>query len=83
MKDREPVMSTERLPTEELESELLNAGWVSLNNERSQADLLGNRIDMRGVNDRTSGSIATTEVAGFDPGCLSLAVTHAPVPAGA
>lgn len=80
VKDREPVMSTERLPTEELESELLNAGWVSLNNERSQADLLGNRIDMRGVNDPHIRLDRYHDVAGgFDPDAsLRLAVTHAP-----
>ncbi len=80
IKDREPVMSTRRLPTDELESELLNAGWVSLNNDRGDVTVLGNRIDMRGVNDPHISLDRYHEVAGeFDPDAsLRLAVTHAP-----
>ncbi|HQR79726.1 MAG TPA: metallophosphoesterase [Actinomycetota bacterium] len=80
IKDREPVMSTARLPTDELESELLNAGWQSLNNSRGAADVLGNRIDMRGVNDPHIRLDRYHEIAGgFDPDAsLRLAVTHAP-----
>jgi predicted MPP superfamily phosphohydrolase len=79
-KDRTPVMSTPRLPTDELESELLNAGWVGLNNERGQTTVLGNRIDMRGVNDPHIRLDRYDDVAGtFDPdSALRLAVTHAP-----
>ena len=80
IKDRTPVMSTRRLPTDELESELLNAGWVGLNNETAQATVLGNRIDMRGVNDPHIALDRYDDVAGaFDPdAALRLAVTHAP-----
>ena len=77
---RVPKMSTARLPTDELESELLNAGWASLNNARGRRRWLGNRIDMRGVNDPHIQLDRYHEVAGeFDPdAALRLAVTHAP-----
>ncbi|MEZ5184352.1 MAG: metallophosphoesterase [Candidatus Nanopelagicales bacterium] len=80
IKDRTPVMSTQRLPTDELESELLNAGWTSLNNDRAQTSVLGSGIDMRGVNDPHIRLDRYHEVAGpFDPdAALRLAVTHAP-----
>jgi predicted MPP superfamily phosphohydrolase len=80
VKDREPKMSTRRLPTEELESELLNAGWHSLNNARGRMQVLGNDIDMRGVNDPHIRLDRYDDVAGpFDPDAsLRLAVTHAP-----
>lgn len=80
IKDRTPVMSTRRLPTDELASELLNAGWVGLNNERAQTTVLGNRIEMRGVNDPHIKLDRYDDVAGaFDPdAALRLAVTHAP-----
>ncbi len=80
VKGRVPKMSTARLPTDELESELLNAGWSSLNNARGSAEVQGNRIDMRGVNDPHIQLDRYHEVAGgFDPDAsLRLAVTHAP-----
>ena len=80
VKDREPKMSTRRLPTDELESELLNAGWHSLNNSRGRMQVLGNDIDMRGVNDPHIRLDRYDDVAGpFDPDAsLRLAVTHAP-----
>ncbi|MCB9424736.1 MAG: metallophosphoesterase [Actinobacteria bacterium] len=80
IKNREPVMSTRRLPTDELESELLNAGWQSLNNERGRLRVLGNEIDMRGVNDPHIRLDRYDDVAGqFDPeASLRLGVTHAP-----
>lgn len=80
VKDRDPVMSTRRLPTDELESELLNAGWHSLNNVRGRMQVLGNDIDMRGVNDPHIRLDRYDDVAGpFDPDAhLRLAVTHAP-----
>jgi predicted MPP superfamily phosphohydrolase len=80
IKDRTPVMSTQRLPTDELESELLNAGWQGLNNAVAEATVAGNRIDMRGVNDPHIQLDRYHEVAGdFDPdAALRLAVTHAP-----
>ena len=73
-------MSTQRLPTDELESELLNAGWRGLNNAVAEATVAGNRIDMRGVNDPHIQLDRYHEVAGdFDPdAALRLAVTHAP-----
>ena len=73
-------MSTRRLPTDELESELLNAGWQSLNNTRGRMRVLGNSIDMRGVNDPHIRLDRYDDVAGpFDPDAsLRLAVTHAP-----
>ena len=80
VKDREPKMSTRRLPTDELESELLNAGWHSLNNSRGRMQVVGNDIDMRGVNDPHIRLDRYDDVAGpFDPDAsLRLAVTHAP-----
>ena len=80
VKNREPKMSTRRLPTDELESELLNAGWQSLNNARGRMPILGNDIDMRGVNDPHIRLDRYDDVAGpFDPDAsLRLAVTHAP-----
>lgn len=77
---RKIVMSTRRLPTDELESELLNAGWESLNNVRSEVKLAGSRIDLRGVNDPHIKLDDYASVAGpFDPDAsLRLAVTHAP-----
>ncbi len=77
---RVPKMSTARLPTDDLESELLNFGWEGLNNARGQASVAGNRIDMRGVNDPHIQLDRYHEVAGeFDPdAALRLAVTHAP-----
>lgn len=80
IKDRKVVMSTQRLPTDDLEQELLNAGWVGLNNARATATVTGNRFDMRGVNDPHIRYDRYHEVAGtFDPDAsLRLAVTHAP-----
>lgn len=80
IKDREPVMSTRRLPTDELKAELLNAGWDTLNNRRNEVTVRGNRIDMRGVNDPHIRLDRYEQVAGpFDPDAsLRLAVTHAP-----
>jgi predicted MPP superfamily phosphohydrolase len=80
IRDRKIVNSTRRLPTDELASELVNAGWVSLNNARGGATVRGNRIDMRGVNDPHIALDEYHEVAGdFDPdAALRLAVTHAP-----
>ena len=80
IKDREPVMSTRRLPTDELKAELLNAGWETLNNRRNEVTVRGNRIDMRGVNDPHIRLDRYEQVAGpFDPDAsLRLAVTHAP-----
>lgn len=80
IKDREPVMSTRRLPTDELEVELLNAGWIDLNNRRDDMKVRGNRIDLRGVNDPHIRLDRYEQVAGrFDPdAALRLAVTHAP-----
>ncbi len=80
IKDREPVMATRRLPTAELEAELLNAGWAGLNNRRDDVTVRGNRIDMRGVNDPHIRLDQYEKVAGpFDPDAsLRLAITHAP-----
>lgn len=77
---RVPTMSTPRLPTEELRSELINAGWADLNNSRAAATVRGNRIDMRGVNDPHIRKDRYERVAGsFDPDAsLRLGVTHAP-----
>lgn len=73
-------MSTPRLPTDDLEAELLNAGWVSLNNATAQARVGDNLFDMRGVNDPHIRFDRYEDVAGdFDPDAsLRLAVTHAP-----
>lgn len=78
--NRDPKLTTNRLPTDELESELVNAGWVGLNNARSQVTVAGNRFDMRGVNDPHIRLDRYEDVAGaFDPdAALRLAVTHAP-----
>lgn len=77
---RVPKMSTARLPTEELRSELVNAGWTDLNNSRGVATVLGNSFEMRGVNDPHIRKDHYERVAGaFDPEVgLRLAVTHAP-----
>lgn len=77
---RVPKMSTPRLPTEELRSELVNAGWSDLNNSRAVATVVGNRFDMRGVNDPHIRKDRYGRVAGsFDPdAALRLGVTHAP-----
>jgi len=80
MKGRNIVTSTRRLPTEDLEQELLNSGWVGLNNARAGMTVAGNRFDMRGVNDPHIRYDRYDEVAGpFDPDAgLRLGVTHAP-----
>jgi predicted MPP superfamily phosphohydrolase len=80
VKGRKIVTSTNRLPTDDLEQELLNAGWVGLNNARATAAVAGNHFDMRGVNDPHIRYDRYHEVAGeFDPDAsLRLAVTHAP-----
>lgn len=80
MKGRKIVTSTRRLPTEDLEQELLNSGWVGLNNARAGMTVAGNRFDMRGVNDPHIRYDRYNEVAGpFDPDAgLRLGVTHAP-----
>ena len=79
-RNREIVMSTRRLPTYELNAELLNAGWESLNNARGRVEVQGNVFDMRGVNDPHIELDRYVDVAGdFDPeASLRLAVTHAP-----
>lgn len=79
-KGRVPKMSTPRLPTEELRSELVNAGWLDMNNARADAMVKGNRFTMRGVNDPHIRLDRYELVSGdFDPDAsLRLAVTHAP-----
>jgi predicted MPP superfamily phosphohydrolase len=79
-RDREIVNSTQRLPTDELESELLNAGWTGLNNARSHTHVRGTRVELRGVNDPHIQLDRYHDVAGaFDPDAgLRLGVTHAP-----
>lgn len=80
MKDREITLTTRRLPTDELEAELLNAGWTSLNNARGQVVVQDNVFDMRGVNDPHIALDSYADVAGEfdDDAALRLAVTHAP-----
>jgi predicted MPP superfamily phosphohydrolase len=79
-KTREPTMSTPRLPTDALRSELVNLGWTDLNNCRAVATVHGNRFDMRGVDDPHIRLDRYEVVSGdFDPDAsLRLAVTHAP-----
>lgn len=79
-RNRRIVMSTARLPTRELATELFNSGWQSLNNTRDQITVGGNLFDMRGVNDPHIKLDRYDQVAGeFDPDAsLKLAVTHAP-----
>ncbi|MFN8128301.1 MAG: metallophosphoesterase [Candidatus Nanopelagicales bacterium] len=80
MKGRKIVTSTRRLPTEDLEQELLNAGWLGLNNARAEMQVAGHHFDMRGVNDPHIRYDRYDDVAGpFDPDAqLRLGVTHAP-----
>lgn len=60
MKGRKIVTSTRRLPTEDLEQELLNAGWLGLNNARAEMQVAGHHFDMRGSTTRTSATTVTT-----------------------
>lgn len=79
-RDRKINLTTRRLPTDELESELVNAGWSPLNNTRDEVTVGSNRLDMRGVNDPHIRKDRYGRVAGtFDPdAALRLGVTHAP-----
>jgi predicted MPP superfamily phosphohydrolase len=80
VRGRKIVMSTRRLPTDDMEQELLNAGWTGLNNARGTAVVAGNHFDLRGVNDPHIRYDRYEQVAGpFDPdAALRLGVVHAP-----
>ncbi len=77
---RDPKMTTRRLPTDDLARELVEAGWVGLNNRRHQMTVGDNLIDMRGVNDPHIRLDRYEQVAGAfdDQASLRLGVTHAP-----
>lgn len=58
------------------------AGWHDMTNTRSEVQVAGRRLEVRGVDDPYSGRDRVAEVAGTaDPGAdLRLGVTHAPEP---
>jgi hypothetical protein len=70
----------EQLPWPDLVAGLISAGWRDLDNARSQIELGGLRIDLRGVDDPHIGRDAYADVQGpIDPRAdLSVGVAHAP-----
>ena len=67
------------LPTHELMQELVDAGWVDLNNKESRFALHGTTVHARGTNDAHIALDDYASVSGpFDKNAFALGVTHAP-----
>lgn len=67
------------LPTEDLRTQLTNAGWIDLNNRAEVTEVSGIVIDARGTDDPHINKDDYSKVAGaFRPDALRLGVTHAP-----
>jgi len=81
------VRSTERhgpdaerqLPTDELRAALSSGGWVDLTQAKTELDLAGVRVELRGTDDAHLGLDDYAAVAGKPAkGVAALGVTHAP-----
>lgn len=68
------------LPFEELRSAFTNAGWLDLNNARTQLKAGGRIIDLTGVNDPHIGLDAYVEGPADAKADARIALTHAPEP---
>ena len=67
------------LPTEELRTQLTDAGWIDLNNRAEVTEVNGIVIDARGTDDPHIHKDDYSKVAGaFRNDALRLGVTHAP-----
>jgi predicted MPP superfamily phosphohydrolase len=67
-----------KLPTEELDRELTQRGWINLNNRKSSISVKGIAIDIRGTDDAHLALDDYSQVAGTPQGDISIGVTHAP-----
>lgn len=76
----QPSTNPTALPTSELTDAFRAAGWADLNNQRTQLQAGGLRIELRGTDDAHHGFAEYEAVAGpADPDAdLRLGVTHAP-----
>jgi len=67
-----------KIPTEELDRELTQRGWINLNNRKSSITVKGIAIDIRGTDDAHLELDDYSQVAGNPQGDISIGVTHAP-----
>ena len=67
-----------KLPTEELNRELTQRGWINLNNRKSSISIKNIDIDIRGTDDAHLELDDYSKVAGTPKGDISIGVTHAP-----
>lgn len=78
-KDREINPLGTALPTNQLVTELVKAGWVDLNNKQAHIDVHGLTIHARGTDDPHIHKDDYDKVAGpFDAAVFDLGITHAP-----
>ncbi len=78
-RDREINPIGQALPTEELRQQLLDAGWIDLNNRQQAVTINDIVIDARGTDDPHINKDDYSKVAGpYGSGTLRLGVTHAP-----
>jgi predicted MPP superfamily phosphohydrolase len=67
-----------KLPTEELDRELTQRGWINLNNRRCLISIKNVEIDIRGTDDAHLKLDDYSKVTGATKGDFSIGVTHAP-----
>jgi predicted MPP superfamily phosphohydrolase len=67
-----------KLPTEELDRELTQRGWINLNNRKGSISIKNIDIDIRGTDDAHLELDDYSKVAGNPKGDISIGVTHAP-----
>jgi len=67
-----------KLPTEELDQELTQRGWINLNNRKGSISVKDIDIDIRGTDDAHLELDDYSKVSGAPKGQISIGVTHAP-----
>lgn len=78
-KDRRIKAEGAELPTQDLVDELVNYGWIDLDNKQDRLNVNGIQIHARGTDDPHIKKDKYELVAGnYDQGAFALGVTHAP-----
>jgi predicted MPP superfamily phosphohydrolase len=67
-----------KLPTEELDQELTQRGWINLNNRKGSISVKDIDIDIRGTDDAHLELDDYSKVSGAPKAQISIGVTHAP-----